>query len=116
MRLLNLKESAYQTYRLTVRGNETISFDQARLKLNRNVLLAVERKSLKNTLKCKHEYIYGCLKIVVRFGRIIDVENRINDPIPGWECDRNEYERISKQLGIYDNKFKQNVKKRKYIY
>jgi hypothetical protein len=112
LKLLNLKESAYQQYRLTVKGNETISFDQAMLKLNRNVLLAVERKSIKNTLKCKRVYIYGCMRIITRFGTIIDIENHINDPIPNWKKDEKKYDQISKQLGIYQNKFK----KRKYIY
>jgi hypothetical protein len=82
------------------------------LKLNRNVLLAVERKNIKNTLKCRHEYIYGYMRIITRFGTIIDVENHINDPIPTWKKDEKMYDQISKQLGIYDNKFK----KRKYIY
>lgn len=116
MKLLNLKESAYEQYRLTVKGNETISFEQARKKLTRNVHCAAERKSLKNASRLQYEYIYGCLRIIVRFGTIIEIENYIQDIVPDWKLDQNEYERISRELGIYDNKFKQNAKKRKYIY
>jgi hypothetical protein len=116
IRLLNLKESAFKTYKNEVKGNLNISFDQAQKKLTRNVLLAVERTSLKNILKCQQEWIYGNLRIIVRFGTIIEIENHIQDVVPGWTCDQKKYEAISKELGIYENKFKQNVKKRKYIY
>jgi hypothetical protein len=116
IRLLNLKESAYQYYRTNVKGNLNISFDQAQKKLTRNVLLAVEKTSLKNILKCQQVYIYGNLKIIVRFGTIIEIENHIQDIVPGWTLDQKKYEQISRELGIYENKFKQNVKKRKYIY
>lgn len=116
MRLLNLKESAFNQYREQVKGNTNISFDQARRKLTRNILLAAERKRLKNFIRCQQEWIYGNLKIIVRFGTIIEIENHIKDIVPGWTLDQQKYERISKELGIYENKFKQNVKKRKYIY
>jgi hypothetical protein len=116
IRLLNLKESAFNYYKQHVKGNETISYEQACKKLTRNILLAVDKTNLKNMLKGKQVYIYGCLKIVVRFGTIIEIENHIQDTIPGWTCDQKRYEQISKELGIYENKFKQNVKKRKYIY
>jgi hypothetical protein len=116
MRLLNLKESAYNTYKREVKGNTNVTFDQAKRKLTRNILLAVERTSLKNILKCEQQYIYGCLRITVRFGTIIKIENHIQDTIPGWTCDQQRYEEISKQLGIYENKFKRDIKKRKFIY
>jgi hypothetical protein len=116
LRLLKLKQSAYDTYREQVKGNANITYDQAIRKLTRNVLLAVERISLKNILKCEQQYIYGNLRIIVRFGTIIEIENHIQDVVPGWVLDQKKYEQISKELGIYENKFKQNVKKRKYIY
>jgi hypothetical protein len=116
IRLLNLKESAFNYYRTNVKGNLNISFEQAQKKLSRNVLLAVERTSLKNILKCQQEWIYGNLRIIVRFGTIIEIENHIQDVVPGWVCDQKKYEAISKELGIYENKFKRDIKKRKYIY
>jgi hypothetical protein len=115
IRLLNLKESAFEQYRQSVKGNANITFDQAKRKLTRNVLLAVERTSLKNILKCQQEWIYGNMRITVRFGTIIEIENHISDIVPNWIKDEKRYEQISKELGIYRNNFKQN-KKRKYIY
>jgi hypothetical protein len=116
LRLLKLKQSAYDAYREQVKGNANITYDQAIRKLTRNVMLAVEKTNIKDALKVKQVYIYGCLKIVVRFGTIIEIENHIQDVVPGWVLDQAKYEAISKELGIYENKFKQNVKKRKYIY
>jgi ATP-dependent phosphoenolpyruvate carboxykinase len=115
VRLLNLKESAFKQYQLEVKGNANITFDQAQKKITRNVLLAVERTSLKNLLTFKQVYIYGNMKITVRFGTIIEIENHISDPVPNWTKDEKRYEEISRELGIYRNNFKQN-KKRKYIY
>jgi hypothetical protein len=115
IRLLNLKESAFKTYKNEVKGNLNISFDQAQRKLTRNVLLAVEKTSLKNLLTFKQVYIYGNMRITVRFGTIIEIENHISNIVPNWTKDEKRYEQISKELGIYRNNFKQN-KKRKYIY
>jgi hypothetical protein len=114
-RLLNLKESAFEYYRTNVKGNMNISFDQAVRKLTRNVLLAVDKTSLKDALKCKQVYVYGNMKIVLRFGTIIEIENHITDIVPGWTKDEKRYEQISKELGIYVNNFKKN-NKRNYIY
>ena len=112
IRLLNLKESAFDYYRNNVKGNVNITFDQARRKLTRNVLLAVERTNLKNLLKCKQVYIYGNMRIIVRFGTIVEIENYITDVVPNWTKDEEKYEQITKELGIHEDK----NKKRKYIY
>lgn len=115
MELYNLKNSAYQMYKLTVKGNMNVSFDQARRKLTRNILLAAERKNLKNKLKRQREFIYGNMRIIVKSGTIVEIENYITDTNPDWTKDEERYEQISKELGIYEDK-KQNGKKRKYIY
>jgi hypothetical protein len=99
-------------YKLTVKGNMNVSFDQARRKLTRNILLAAERKSLKNTLKRRREFIYGNMRIIVKSGTIIEIENYIIDVVPNWTKDEEKYERITKELGIHEDK----NKKRKYIY
>ena len=89
-----------------------VSFDQARRKLTRNILLAAERKSLKNTLKRQREFIYGNMRIIVKSGTIVEIENYITDVVPDWTKDEEKYEQITKELGIHEDK----NKKRKYIY
>jgi hypothetical protein len=111
--LLEIKQSAFEYYRNNVRGNETISYEQAQKKLTRNVILAAERKRLKNFIRCEQEYVYGCLKIIVRFGTIVEIENYITDIVLDWTKDEEKYEQITKELGITEDK---KVKKRKYIY
>jgi hypothetical protein len=100
VKLFNLKNSAYEQYRQTVKGNETITYEQAQKKLTRNVLLSVRKKSLSNTLKLQQEYIYGYMRIIVRFGIIVEIENKIKDTIPRWSKDKEKYIKISKELGI----------------
>lgn len=111
MKLLNLKNSAYEYYKQNVKGNETISYEQAQKKLTRNVHLADQKKSVSNTLKLQQEYIYGCLKIIVRFGAIVELENKTKDTIPGWKVNKNKYIYLTKELGIDDNKFTMNKRK-----
>ena len=110
--MLEIKQSAFEYYRNNVRGNATISYEQAQKKLSRNVLLAVEKKRLKNFIRCEHEYIYGCMRIIVKSGTIVEIENYITDIVPDWTKDEEKYEQITKELGIHEDK----NKKRKYIY
>lgn len=106
IKLYDLKAEAYEEYRTQVKGNENTPYDLARKKLTRNVLLGVKKKGVLNTLTLKQEYIYGNLKIVMRFGTIVKIENHTTDVVKGWKLNKKEYERLSKELGITDSKFK----------
>ena len=112
IKLYDLKAEAYEEYRQSVKGNTETSYDLARKKLTRNILLGVKKKGVLNTLTLKQEYIYGNLKITVKFGSIVKIENHTTDVVSGWKLDKKEYERLSKVLDIPDSKFKHNYKKK----
>lgn len=113
MKLFNLKKSAYEYYRLNTRDNENTSFELAQKKLTRNIHLAAKKESVSNTLKLQQEYIYGNMKIIVRFGAIVEIDNNPKHAIDGWYLNRKKYIKLSKELGIDDNKFNKPMKKRK---
>jgi hypothetical protein len=100
VRIYDLSWSAFQEYKEQVKGNKYTSFEIAQKKLSRNIACGVKRKTLKSTLQLKQEFIYGELRIVVRLGEIIKIENHIKDPVKGWKKDYQKYIRISKALKI----------------
>lgn len=106
IKVYDLTAEAYEEYRTQVKGNSETSYELARKKLTRNVLLGVKKKGVLNTLTLKQEYIYGNLKIVMRFGTIVKIENHTADTVSGWKLNKKEYERLSKLLDIPDSKFK----------
>lgn len=110
MELLKLSESAFEYYKKNVKGNENITLDMARRKLTRNTLLAAKTSTLADKLKLQQEYVYGCLRIVVRFGTIVKLENHVPQ-VPGWKVNKKEYIRLSKILGIPQDKFKKRKHK-----
>ncbi|MGG2091333.1 hypothetical protein AB1283_01025 [Bacillus sp. S13(2024)] len=105
MKLLKLTAKAYMEYCYTVKGNERTTFDQAKRKLSRNVQLVKEaapdrivRGLFYNT------YHYGNMKITVRLGKIIKVENSKGKPVK-WKFPKERYIELSKEFGITDSKF-----------
>ena len=71
------------------------------MKLARNIHLAHKQKKLTETV-----YTYGNLKIVTRLDKIVELSNHPDNMVKGWKVDKKEYSRISKLLGIKDDKFK----------
>lgn len=112
IKVLDLKESAFEEYRTQVKGNTNISFELAQKKLTRNVLLAAENKSWKNKLLLQREYLYGHLRIIVRLGEIIKVENHIDEVDPSWWLNQKKYIYLSRALGIKQDKYKPKKKKK----
>ena len=106
IKVYDLTAEAYETYRQSVKGNEETSYDLARKKLTRNIKLGVKKKGVLNFLKLQQEFIYGNLKITVKSGSIVKIENHTADVVKGWKLNKKEYERLSNELGIPDSKFK----------
>lgn len=106
IKVYDLTAEAYETYRQTVKGNKETSYDLARKKLTRNIKLGAKKKGVLNFLKLQQEYVYVNLKILVKSGSIVKIENHTTDTVEGWKCNKKEYERLSKELGIPDSKFK----------
>ncbi len=108
-----LTPKAYEQYKQQVKGNERIPWDQAEKKLNRNILLVQEADSKYTEKKLfTTTYSYGNLKVKVRFGKIIDIENHKGKPTD-WHTKPRRYEELSRQLGILDYKKRSNKIKRK---
>lgn len=73
-KVLELTENAYRYYRSCVEGNRFVSFELARKKLTRNILLA--RKVPNLTVDAsKQLYIYGHLQILVQSDKIVWVKD-----------------------------------------
>lgn len=117
MKLLNLTGKAYDKYRLSVKGNGNIAYDQAQKKLTRNVVLVketIERKPYEKKRFMSRSlrgvtYHYGNLDITVRFGKIVDIENNKGQPVK-WSFPRERYQQLNKELGILDCKYKNRLK------
>lgn len=95
MELLDLKQEAYYIYKMT-HGNRDISYDKARRKLTRNILLTNDKRiTKKGNLLCR----YGCLDITIRNGQIIYVHNSYNRKV-NFQKDINKYNYLNKLIGI----------------
>lgn len=106
MNILRLSKKAYELYRTTVRDNEEITYDQARRRLTRNVILAkditpVEERS--KLIKTK-VYAFGNLHIIVRLNKVIDIENhkKCGNLHRDWKLDVNKRTELNEILGIVD--------------
>ena len=114
IKIYDLSGEAYRKYIKEVKGNKHKSPHQVQLKLSRNIHLAAKIIKLKHFLKGEQVFIYGNLKIIVKGEEIVDIENFTKETVEGWEKDEAEYIRVSRLLGIRDNKFskkKKNYKK-----
>lgn len=95
MKIYGLSNEAYEQYKAAVKGNEGISHELAKLKLNRNIMLGYQVKD-DGVVQC---YKYGRLKIDVAFGEIIGVVNH-GRKSPKWELNHREYMKLNRELGI----------------
>ena len=101
IKIYEITPEALDYYRKNTKGNENKPEGVVVLKLSRNIHLAHKEKKLSETI-----YTYGNLRIVTRLGKIIEINNSPNNKVKGWVEDMQEYNRVSKLLGIRDNKFK----------
>ncbi|MFO1442945.1 hypothetical protein KDN24_06905 [Bacillus sp. Bva_UNVM-123] len=109
MKILKLSNAAYHYYRDKVKGNITITKEQAARKLSRNILLAkeVKLKSKLDRLLGKKLFHYGNLHITTQWNKVISIKNhRTGKHYGNWKLDKEKYIKLSKELGITDIKFK----------
>ena len=95
MKIYGLSYEAYEQYKLAVKGNETTTYELAKLKLNRNIMLGYKAKD-DGVIQC---FKYGRLKIDVAFDEIIGVSNH-GRKSRKWELDQCKYEKLNHELGI----------------
>ena len=105
IKIYEITPEALDYYRKNTRGNENKPEGVVVLKLSRNIHLAHKEKRLTETI-----YTYGDLRIVTKRGKIVELNNHPSNKPQGWEEDMHEYNRVSKLLGIKDNKFKKKYK------
>lgn len=96
IKLFKLSNKAYRQYCKVTKGNSDISYDLARRKLTRNILLSLKTDIDKN----KKLYIYGYLHIFVRKNKIVWVKNIKSLKSDWFYKDKKEYERLNEILGI----------------
>lgn len=103
MKLLELTPSVFRDYRSTVKGNEDITYDAARKKITRNVMLAkkLEPRNQEDIDKGNILYQYGNLEILVKNETVIHIKNHKGKNVySGWELDRFKYVDLSRELNI----------------
>jgi hypothetical protein len=101
VQLLELSKGAYKYYKNNVKGNENITYDMARRKLTRNVLLA---KKVEPELNGKKLYIYGCLHILVVNNKIVWIKNHPGKSTSRFKKNMELYNRLNQELGIPDDR------------
>ena len=105
IKIYEITPEALDYYRKNTRNNFNKPEGVVVLKLSRNIHLAHKEKRLTETI-----YTYGDLRIVTKRGKIVALNNSPSNKVKGWAEDALEYDRVSKLLGIRDNKFKNKVK------
>jgi hypothetical protein len=98
MELLKLRTGAYFYYRNHVKGNKNTDYQLAKLKLNRNVLLA-KKLPIKKDRPNRLLYYYGNLAIIVEDDTIVWLQN-YRDRNNHFYVDKNKYKELNKTLGI----------------
>jgi hypothetical protein len=105
LELLELTPKVFRYYRRKVKGNIDVTYDLARKKLTRNVLLAKEipPRDKSDVEKGNKLYQYGNLIILVRNGWVIHIKNhKGGNYYHDWELDRFKYVDLSRELGIVE--------------
>lgn len=104
MQTLKFANGIYNQYCKTVKGNEETSLHQARLKMTRNMQLAIAspRYNTRGVVQTTH-YKYGSLHFMVnRKGSIVWMQNN-SSQAKGWKRDNKLYLKLNKELGIEEN-------------
>ncbi len=100
IQLLKFKGGTLHYYRTNIKGNEDITYDEAKRKMTRNMMLAHKEESIG---KSTTMYKYGCLWFLVdNKDRIVWMRNN-HRPAEGWKRNKREYLRLNKELGIDDD-------------
>jgi hypothetical protein len=103
MEIVELTDKVFRYYTKKVKHNKNITYDQARLKLTRNIMLAkkIPPRDESDIEKGNALYQYGNLLILVRNGTVIHLKNhRGENSYTGWELDRFKYVDLTRELGI----------------
>ncbi|MCA1027023.1 hypothetical protein LCM23_13055 [Cytobacillus kochii] len=115
MKLLKVTDKAKEKYKSQTKGNQDTSDDQVIKKLTRNVILVKETAPDRISWGWKGIiYSYGSLDIIVRFGTVVDVQNKVGK-FTHWKTPKYRYMDLNKRLGITDCKFKNKKKKFKRV-
>jgi len=109
VKIYKISPQAKSYYRYDVKGNDALDDQQIAYKLSRNILLAHKVKSKK--WFGRQSYIYGNLKIDVRWNTIVSIYNHPSNLVPTWKLNEKDYIELNKRLGIKDCKFKKKTKK-----
>lgn len=97
--ILQFKKGLFKYYKEQVEGNDSITLEQARKKMTRNMHLAAKADS---TGFHSQKYMYGSLHFVVSDRGVITwIKNRQFTP-QNWESDKEKYVQLSEELGIED--------------
>jgi hypothetical protein len=103
MEIVELTDKVFRYYSKKVKDNKNITYDQARLKLTRNIMLAdiIPPRDESDIEKGNTLYQYGNLLILVRNGTVIHLKNHRGEPSAnGWKDDPLKYEELTKEFGI----------------
>lgn len=106
----DLDELVYFEYISSVKGNESLTYEEAKKKLTRGILLGY---SVYKNDKTKIQIIqYGWLQIVTKANKkgkkkIIDIKN-YQKPRQYWKLDLVKYKEISEKLGLPVNRQERN--------
>lgn len=103
MELYSLAKGAYYYYRSSCKGNSEITYDMARKKLTRNILLArfIPPRNEQEESDGKEMYFYGNLQILVKNDEIVYIMNS-DQKCPGWTKNVELYNELNRILGIPD--------------
>jgi hypothetical protein len=100
-----LTRSAYNDYITFVNGNENDSFELSEKKLNRNIQCGSYINTRENNIEI---FGYGGLRLGLRDGRILFVENRVK---PYIEIDRELKDKLDIEYGLKVAEAKEEVVK-----
>lgn len=100
VKLLHISNAALYNYQVSVYGNEHITREETSKKLTRNMLLSKEELGRRPGEKL---YKYGNLWFIVnKENAVIWLRNYCECP-EGWELNKQEYVRLSKELQIEES-------------
>jgi hypothetical protein len=100
IKILKFKGNTFTYYQTHVKGNEKVTYDQARRKMTRNMMLAYKTDSEGYPGQM---YQYGSLWFVVNTkNQIVWIKNYCFLP-EGWKVNKIKYLKLNKQLHIEED-------------